>query len=345
MKLISAGVLGLSLIVGVYMIISKSINGYPKIASFSSIPVGRFLIDIPENAIVSWGRQSYEMAGPFLETFPAENPGMLYQIVKKESDELDVPHALGGRQLEKLINGNSRNSWFICYWDNDQERGLLIRIKAFLWKEGQAYTFQNCSTFSDNDIDMTIKIIEDTFNKLHLRRPFEIPSGPGFCIENAYFPGEPSSDASEHIAIHIRIPSHPDVFMRFTTGTVSSFVANGPNLRDRNAQNRLLFGPLSGIRQLRATERQVGPYPGYEVMDRIREYNFKVGYSFMWEYPGVGNSAKSPSLLFQMMTGEADPPVSSSLTRKEAFELWDRMLNSIRYRVPGNPEPAVRPQE
>ena len=324
------------------MIIDKVMKSYTKITSFNSIPVGRFLIDIPENSIVSWGRQSYEMAGPFLETFPAENPGMLFQIIKNESDALDVPHALGGRQLEKMVQGNTDNCWFICFWDNRHTKGLLIRIKAFFWKEGLAYTYKRSSEFSENDINNTIKMLEDVFKKLHLRRPLEIPSGPGFCIENAYFPGEPSLEPSEHIALHIRIPSHPDVFMRFTTGTVSNSVANGSNLRDRNDRNRLLFGPLSGIRQLRAAERQVGPYLGYEVMDRIREYNLKVGYSFMWEYPGVGNSAKSPSLLFQMMTGEADPPVSSSLTRKEAFELWDRMLNSIRYRVPGNPESPMR---
>lgn len=319
-------------------------GGGPRIENFITLPVGRFLIDVPENAVISWGRQGFEIAGAFIDTFQIESPEILYDLMKEESNTYDISHELGGRQLEKLVKGNNDNSWFICYWEKINWKGKYIEIKGYFWKNGRAFIFKNNSENDPKAIDERIKLLEKLADRLFTRTPREIPKGPGFCIEEAYFQGGPSDDPSEHIAMHIRLPSHPDVFMRFTTDIVSWHVASSPGLRERNAESLERLMLLSGIRQLKADERQVGPYLGYEVIDRIREYNFTVGYSFMWEYSGVGKSAQSPALLFQMMTGEADPPVSSSLTRKEAFDLWDRMLNSIRYRVPGNPEPAVRPQ-
>ena len=304
---------------------------------FITVPAGRFLIDIPGEATLSWGRQGYEYAGPFIEVFPAAEPGLVLELMEARAKALEIPHSKGGNQLLKKQIGKIKFSWFIFYWKNEFFKGRFLKVNGYFWRDGQGFIFQTGCRADPADMDLAIEVMEREFNKVKIRDSREIPEVPGFCIENAIFQGKPAGQPKENLAMHIHLPTHPDVFLCFRTDTVSEQVANGTKLLDRGTKDPFVIRLVTGIRRLRGQERRVGPYEGQEFVERVREPNFGVGYSFMWEYPGVGESATSPSLHLEMMTGHGEPPVNSSLNRKDAMALWDKVLDSIRYREPREP--------
>ena len=304
-----------------------------------SQPVGRFVINLPEESSISWGRQGFDYGGPFIESFTAESPEFLKEILDEDIKPLQVPHDDGGLQLDNIVQGNIPNSWFVYYWNITLIKTNIIKLKGFFWKQGIGFVFKNSARNDKQGIQERENLLNDLFQRINLRSEREIPTEPGFCFKHAYFRGEPVADPNEHIAIHASLPSKPGVFIRFTTDVVGQGVVSGPNLLERKLKNPLPFGLslIVGIRRLRLEERWVGPYRGHELIERIREANGTVGYSFMWEYSGEVDSATSPAMMLELMTGYAEPPINSTLSRKEAMALWDAMLNSIRYRVPSEP--------
>ena len=304
-----------------------------------TFPAGRFVIDLPEEADISWGRQGFDHGGPFIISFSAPTPEFVFEVMNEEIKPLQVPHNDGGVQLDSVVEGNIPNSWYIYYHENTYNKYETIELKGFFWKHGNGFIFKNSALNDNQSKKDREKLLDNLAQKINLRSEREIPTEPGFCFKNAYFQGEPAKDPNEHIAIHASLPSKPGVFIRFTTDVVGQGVVSGPNLLERKLKNPLPFGLslIVGIRRLRLEERWVGPYRGHELIERIREANGTVGYSFMWEYSGEVDSATSPAMMLELMTGYAEPPINSTLSRKEAMALWDAMLNSIRYRVPSEP--------
>jgi len=300
-------------------------------------PVGRFLIDLPEESEIGWGRQCYNYSGPFIKTFRAPTPELVKEVLEADAKEFRVPHEEGGTQLVKIVEGNRGNSWFMFYWRSNLIRdiGNTVRMKGYFWKPTQGFIFTDSAKLDPPGLEEAVTFLEGEFQKVCMRSPLEIPTGPGFCIENAYFQGEPNQDPIEHIAMHINLPSHPDVFVRFSTDTTN--YVNPMPLLDRMLKLNSFEELISGIRRIRTRERWVGPYRGQELVERIREKNRTVGYSFMWEFNGEAKSGTTPNMLLEMMTGQGNPPVNSSLSRKEALALWDSMLDSIRFRNPHPP--------
>jgi hypothetical protein len=310
-----------------------------------TVPVGRFLIDIPEEATISWGRQGYEEPGSFIQTFEAPTPNLVKEAMEYDAKKYRKPHIDGGSQLESIVDGHIPNCWFMFFWDSELVKDNYIEVKGYFWKGGQGFVFRNNAVFTPQGMRERADLLERYFLMVQMRSPQEIPTEPGFCFKNAYFQGGPKPDPTENIAMHVNLPSHPDVCVRFCTDVEYSASQTNPKLLDRTALTLAedAVNRLSGIRRLRARDRTVGPYHGQELLERIREYNGTVGYSFMWECLGRPKSATHPNLMLEMMTGYGEPPVASSLNRKEAMALWDAMVDSIRYRIPEPPPPAMSP--
>jgi len=310
----------------------------------TTLPVGRFLIDVPKEAEIDWGRQGFEWAGPFIQTFPVPTPELLKEALEAEADQWRVPHKEGGMQLEKIVVGNIPNSWFTYYWkDREIKFRNAVEVRGYFWNRGRGFVLNNDAENNSKGHMETSKLLEKYFHRIALRAPREIPVGPGFCFDHAYFQGEPARQPNEHIAMHITFPSNPDVYVRFCTDTVNEAGANGRKLLERVGASSPLHA-LMGVRRLRGQERKVGPYQGQELVERVREANLTVGYTFMWEYQGQAESATAPSLMLEMFTGYGEPPVNSSLSRKQALALWDAILDSIRYRTPETPASEPEPR-
>lgn len=80
-----------------------------------TLPAGRFMINVPGDAEISWGRQGFEEAGPFIQTFSVPTPEIFKAALETEVNDLKVPHQEGGTQFEKIITGDIKDSWFMSY--------------------------------------------------------------------------------------------------------------------------------------------------------------------------------------------------------------------------------------
>jgi len=297
-----------------------------------TLPAGRFLNNVPKGAAISWGRQHIENLGPYMDVFQASDPKELKTIVDEEITKLRTPHNKGGLLIEKTITDAIKNSFLLYYWSSPSYKGDLIDLKCYLWKEGWGFYFKSEAHSNPVKIIHTIKTLAENFNNVFIRPPLEIPAEPGFCFENAFFKGEPTKDSNEHIALHLRFPAYPGVFIRLTTDCVGE--PYWDSLLTRHAKNKGNLKLVFGTRTLRAQERTVGPYHGEELIQRVRDGIGKVNYHFMWEYQGLADDAKSPALLLEMVTGHGTLFSQSKLSRQEAYALWEIVLESLRYRDP-----------
>ena len=80
------------------------------------VPAGRFLVGLPSDASIRFGRQGFNGAGPFIQTLPVPGPAAARALVEAQAAALGLPHEEGGTQLEKVVEGRRRHSWFIYFW-------------------------------------------------------------------------------------------------------------------------------------------------------------------------------------------------------------------------------------
>jgi hypothetical protein len=303
-----------------------------------SVPAGRFLIDVPEQAELDWGRQAYRGAGPFIDTFTAPTPEIVKELVDAQVKELDVPHPDGGSQLGEVTAGRFPGSWFVHFWKSSSNKYSSTgysEVDGYFWKNGRGFKFSQGARSDLKNVLEVEKDLERQYQKVRLRAPREIPEEAGFCFDQAYFRGEPEPDHCENIALHVSFPSHPDIFVRFSTDVVP-YISHLTLLKrtKRDVAARAVLAVM-GIRTIRSRERKAGPYRGQELVKRLRQGIGKVGYSFTWEFQGEVDNCTVPALQLEMMTGwNEDSTGNSSLSRKQAMALWDAMLDSIRLREP-----------
>jgi hypothetical protein len=65
------------------------------------LPAGCFLIDLPAEACVRFGRQGFNEAGTFIQTLVVPGPEALRALVQARAEALVVPHEEGGTRLER----------------------------------------------------------------------------------------------------------------------------------------------------------------------------------------------------------------------------------------------------
>lgn len=299
-----------------------------------SVPVGRLLIDVPHKVEITWGRQSCRMLGAFIQTFPS-NPGEELLSFAKEGISngglINEPESTRTEFIKSKVNG----SFIAISSNNESDSRYSTNIHGFFSKNGRGFLFHNVSQPEKENINKRTEKFEREFSNLQIRDELEIPTIPGFCFDHAFFPDPAPPGNSEHASIHFSFPDHPDVFIRFSSDVVNEAVSKGTPLLERHGSlSRGLEAIVTGVRDLRARNRQVGPFAGQELITRVRERNLKIGYSFTWEYMGEGEDVLRPMMLLEMVTGHGRPPVQSSLSLKEATALWDGVLESIRLRVP-----------
>lgn len=297
-----------------------------------TVPVGRFLIDLPEQASFSFGRHTYNDAGDHICSFEAVGMEDLFASVAAEAHKLETAEK-GDKSLLKLYNpGRMTESQTIHYWKGPPDEAEVIWIKSFYWKEGLCAILEAPSEQDPAEIEKVEKSLDASFESLKPRTFSEIPTGPGFCIESAYFQGEPPERPWENASIMVQLKDHPDIHLKFSTATVDAYRGESDSLLFRMNPEHPPHIPES--HDLRFRKRQVGPYRGEEVVSRVTELNQTTGHTFQWEAMGPGESATEPALTLQMVTGYGDPAVDSSLPEVDALALWDRILDSIRYRGP-----------
>ncbi len=311
--------------------------------------VGRFLIDLPADAQVT---MRYGAVGGFdISTSNAESGEEFAERLRKR--ELEIAGAVnedGQPSMEaskELIVGTGRGKTFV----HNRRRTKILGDNGYFYSEN----LQFLSMLRFPGVSVTGKIewvapgyIDGLTRILSRIRPLadgEIPRESGFCLGHVILQDPYEHDNVESVVMFAGIPGHPDVNI-----ALSSMSGTGPApgllARHAKAVDRAPVFMRLAFSHLREHERAVNGLPGEELVLRAREPNFTTGYSFQWEMAGNQDDVHAPRLKLELESGvnpvSGGKPVQSTLTEEAMFELWERIVTSIRPR-PAAPAANTKP--
>ena len=349
MKKIRYLLLSTIIISGTYSIENTSANSKnmpnPKIDHIfiktKTICVGRFLIDVPDNASIVYGPAHV----PFpIRVYKGKPPAMESMInerlleVKKEKKFAEGPLRENDNIIGKVIDGVMPGQKII--FGVSQQSGIFYRAHSYL-PHGESIFVQEVDSFSGKrEYGSTVQELNVIARLLRPRGELEIPQAPGICIEDG-FVTEPPQTMREYVTLGIRLIDYPDVHFSMSTTNNMNLVGSDaiePRLKqaEENARARGLGAWYSGIKTLRRGQRELGIWRGFEILARLPVQAVESqSHEFKYLSQGESKNPYLPMLEIELRTGVKGNKVGGiepSLSDEEAVLLWDRITGSIRLR-------------
>jgi hypothetical protein len=297
-----------------------------------TVCVGRFLIDVPKNAIVSFG--GTRLGGWSVTVDDDETDDVFAaRLLASETELKTKKNEKGWDSLESVteikIGSLSGKVWLF-----DREWGYLVemgkrvqatsaKVRGFARLQGLSFDF-SLDAGDSKDIPELVKIIK----QIRSRDADVIPGEPGFCFENSLVADPFTADQSESTVMFVGLHSHPDLAIAVRS---AAGVTAGRTLLQRDAESNFRQEYSKSILNFRMGNRTVNGIYGEELMDRVRERTGLTRHDFEWE---AISKKGAPSIGLEMSTGHGRPgaPNQSSLSDVEAITLWDKVLSSLRVR-------------
>jgi hypothetical protein len=302
---------------------------------------GRFLIDLPKAAEVNG--QAYEFMFGKIESerISGGADGFAKKMKEREAD------LRAGKDQDDFTLTDSRTGGIsnakIFKLSLQLFKNMTYGFETYRWLNNGVVFSMRQTAFSANKIDSVLQRLETRLlPNLRYRRadggahPEEIPNDPGFCIKDGFITDDGKTPQYEDAGISFKFKQWPDVSIVVSTRT------NGDKLQEPLLAR--LSKPIPAelaeaekeMKTLRKGKRVVRSWPGEEALET---YPTGLGYNtqrFTWETLGEKNSTLTPYIHVDFKTGNGRsinqrymPP---SLTDKQAIELFDAIVNSIRLR-------------
>lgn len=307
-----------------------------KFLNFKSkqVCVGRFIIDVPDEAIVSY--RPSDISGWTITTKLETSDDFDYRVksiekaLSEEKNERDVTSL---EAVEEFKNENVEGKIYLFgrMWIPVTESGKevvseVVSINAMARSKNISYEFR--SEFrKPSDINLLMKIL----SQLEEISEVDFKNKNGFCFDHGNLRDPLTASQREHVAVFIGFDENPDLAIAFST---SAGLKNSRNLLQRNSDNSIQMDYRNNFHNLRIGPREINGIPGEEILQRVDELNGTVVHGFMWESLGNEQNVYSPNISMELSTGIGRPgqPVNSSLSDKEALALWNQISASLRLR-------------
>jgi hypothetical protein len=299
-----------------------------------TICVGRFLIDVPADAEVSY--RGAMIAGWSIGTYDDETDEQFAARVKKKEDELlGQKNGLGMPSLESVhsVDKNGVRGKIHVYgrrWIHglpNEKPDQNVRIEAMI--RAQKHSFNLTIEYSD---DKDLKELAQLVTQFRARAENEIPTEAGYCFDGGFIAEPITVEQRERTTMFVGLKGHPDVSIMLD---MTAGITTPETLLQRAAENDKEDENRSRWHTFRRGPRPFNGEPGEELLERVQEFNGNYGHSFMWElvHNKTGN-VFTPDMSLEMTTGNGQPgtTVDSSLSDAEALALWDKLLSSLRVR-------------
>ncbi|GAB3433449.1 T6SS immunity protein Tli4 family protein [Massilia solisilvae] len=311
--------------------------------------LGRFLIDLPANATVSYGPAFID--GFHLWTRLEDDGEFTRRVAARETEIAGQMNKLGKKNLElvKTYRSGAFNGkmfvfgrWRADWTENAKERHVeAVAVEGFLHGDGVSFHFS-----TENYDPALAGAMLKLFEKIAVRGDDELPARPGFCVGHAIVQ-DPHHDPTERATLFAGLPGHPDLAIVFdsTAGVKPSRPLLARNAAANESLPLLMRLP---VRTLREGGRVINGLRGEELVEKATELNFATTFSFEWEMFGKEDDVHAPLLNLELQTGlnphAGGKPVQSSLTESALVQLWDKISASVRLRpttpIPVAPTPA-----
>lgn len=323
----------------------KSMTAEMKHLKTKPICVGRFLIDVPADAEVSF--RGAAVAGWSIATYDDETDDQFAARIKeKEAALRGKKNALGMSSLESAyhvdkngvrgkIHVFGRARMHAAPGEKPEE---YIQIEATI--RAQTHSFNLTIEFaSDNDLNELTQLV----TQFRSRKVDEVPTEAGYCFDGGFIVDPLPFKPGERTTMFVGLARHPDVSIMLD---MTAGITTPKTLLQRDTESAIGDPNRSRFHTFRRGPRPSNGELGEEVLERVHEFNGNYGHSFMWELiHNKTDSVFTPLMSLEMTTGNGQPgtTVNSSLTDAEALVLWDKMLSSLRVRpvVTSKPVAAV----
>jgi hypothetical protein len=294
-----------------------------------SLPVGRFLLDVPRNTLFGNWYQVYFGTGRISVKQTTSFDEFKSLVDERANNLLSIEHKEGGTQLIeniklKMVKGN-----ILIYWVNEFFKSDLVKADDFALIKNSLYKFDGETWTDPKEKEKYIQFVNKMFGAIRPLEPDEIPKEHGFCFEHSILRDKPRPQISERVIATGIWGDHPDVPITFASLTNNEHL--DPPLLQRLKQS----GHSSGTKVLRSGFRSMASGEvGEEHLIRVRDRNGVRRHLFIWEAQGRPDyQYEHPQLRLDMSTGNGrQGPEDSSLTDEDALKVWDTMVNSIRLR-------------
>ncbi|MDL2357787.1 MAG: T6SS immunity protein Tli4 family protein [Pseudomonadota bacterium] len=311
----------------------KNMTAELKELKMKTMCVGRFLIDVPADAEVSY--RGAMIAGWSIATYDDETDEQFAaRIMEKEIALSGKKNQLGMPSLESIhkVDTNGVHGKIHVY-DRETipnmpaETGKNVQIEAMV--RAQKHSFNLTIEFAD---DSDLKELGQLVTQFRSRAENEIPTEAGFCFDGGFIVDPLPFKPGERTTMFVGLKGHPDVsiMLNMTAG-----ITTPKTLLQRAAAGAIGDENRSRYHTFRSGPRPFNGAPGEELLERVHEFNGDYGHSFMWELVhNKTDSVFTPLMSMEMTTGNAQPgaTVDSSLSDAEALALWDKLLSSLRVR-------------
>ncbi len=309
-------------------------------ATTKPVCFGRFVMDVPASTTVVPGPQAF---GPNIESLPNDVRSLTRRAKAKRDEILTKSHTIDKAEVISLLGGPTPGGWTLTYWKNANAKKLGVQnIDGFLAAADHGFTyFFSVDPFEGETVALAKEQLTYVATHLRARDPKEVPVEPGVCLDVGFI-ADDSGKFQEIFGIGLRFPELPDASFSVSSNKEAQ---QGDSFEDRRAEAKraaFMVAPLATlfnkVKTLREGKLKVPQGQGSEALFRrpIEDGNGH-WHEFQFEYTGKQFDHRNPSWdasLFTGVTHDQAGAKPSSLTDAEAMALWDRLMASVRLRVP-----------
>jgi hypothetical protein len=280
---------------------------------------GRYAMEIPEEATLSWRHPPMFPKAIATRVGQASRLREIAERYRTELKERAMPEVtyFGPGATTNSLELRWFNNRYSKQRDPEQVRTLIATgPNLFDW------------LYDRNGLAPPIRSIR-------ARDDTEIPTSPGFCIDKGFI-ADASGKYQEALNVKIDLPSF---FANFSfevtsnkfTGLHGASEEERQALTERQETDNWTIDP--DIPNLQVRGRQVGPWRGVESLHRREDGAFFLE----WQSFSTKPSTLHPSWLNVDMNVQPPDARRASLSGDEAIALWNRLLDSMRFRVNAPP--------
>ena len=301
---------------------------------------GRFILDVPFDAIVVRGAQAF---GPTIDSLPDDARSLARRARTKRDVIQAKAQTIDRSEVISLSEGPTTGSWTLRYWEDDTAKAVGIQsINGFLAAGRHGFTyFTGTAPRSGRTLDKELEDLSYVAKHLRSRESADVPTDPGVCLDVGFI-ADDTGRFQEIFGIGLRFPDLPDVSFSVSSNKNAQ---QGDSFEDRRAEAKraaFLVAPMATlfnkVKTLREGKLKVQQGEGSEALfRRPLEEGGGAWHEFQFEYAGKRFDHRNPSWDASLFTGVAHNQAGSkpsSLTDEEAIALWDRLMSSVRLRVP-----------
>lgn len=301
--------------------------------SLKTVCVGRVLIDVPREAVVSY--RTALVSGWFIDTVEESKEDFVENLDEKETElslltnERDLPSLERVRKIS-IPQGEGKifvynRKWTDWFEGEKQVFADFAEVLAAIHINGVTHIF------SSQNGDHRIRQLEQIIQQIRPRAADHIPAQAGLCLDRAILEDPPLSKQTETVVAFLHFADHPDFRIAFRN---SGGLKPSPPLFSRVAD---IDSEVAARRLvLRREARKIDKFTGQEFVEKYFELNGASTHNFTWESFSDPGNLLQPELKFELSTGisprPGGKPVDASLSDLALLQLWDDMLDSIRLR-------------